>query len=71
MSELDEQVILEKQQIESAPKVPVVHYQPSGNAGRCSFCGQLAADLSYVDSIHGMDRYRGGCCGGTAYRKSE
>lgn len=68
MSELDDQVAQEKAEIENAPKVPLSQFQPTQYAGRCSFCGQPSMNLIYVDSMHGQERFRGDCCGGTAYR---
>lgn len=62
MDDLKKQVEAELREIELAPKVPLSHY--TGNIGRCSFCGKLARDLKFVETIHGIDRYKGECCHG-------
>lgn len=64
MDDLQQQIALEQAQIEIAPKVPVT--QPkSGLQGRCGWCGRLSDDLVYVETVHGVERYKGrACCGG-------
>lgn len=66
--ELEAQIAQEKAELDNAPKVPVSQYQPTVYSGRCSFCGQPAMNLIYVDAMHGTERFRGDCCGGLAYR---
>lgn len=65
MSDLDEQVKQEAKEIENAPKIPLAQLQPrsTGQAGRCSWCGRMAKNLVYVDTVHGQERYKGECCG--------
>lgn len=64
--ELEAQIEQEAKELESAPKVPVHRYQPmtTASAGRCHWCGRFTDDLVYVDTTHGIDRYKGvSCCG--------
>lgn len=64
-SPLEPMVASEAAELESAVKVPIADFQPSstGSFGRCSWCGQYSANLVYVDTIHGIDRYKGKeCC---------
>lgn len=66
MDELEARVAQEAKELESVPKIPVNRYQPhtTGSGGRCHWCGRMAQDLVYVDSLHGVDRYKGvECCG--------
>jgi hypothetical protein len=57
---LEQQILRERAEIENAPVIQVA----SGTHSRCSFCGQLAKDLQYVENVHGIDRYKGECCRG-------
>jgi len=60
MDDLEKQIARERAEIENAPVIPVT----SGHRIRCSFCGQLAKELQYVETVHGIDRYKGECCRG-------
>ena len=60
---IDDQIKLEQMELASATKVPIQQYQ-SGQAQRCGFCGRAANDLVYVETVNGVDRYKGvECCG--------
>jgi hypothetical protein len=59
---LDKQIAAEAAAIENAPAVPVSTM--SGMHGRCSFCGRVSLDLQYVETVHGIARYKGECCHG-------
>lgn len=59
------QIEREREEIENAPAVPLRQLQPR-SAGRCSFCGRPARTLTLVDNMHGMERYKGECCGGNS-----
>jgi hypothetical protein len=65
-NELDAQIKAEAAQIQNAPKIPVRQLQPqtTGLAGRCSWCGRFSTNLQLVDVFHGVERYKGECCGG-------
>jgi hypothetical protein len=53
----------EKAELASLPKIPIAQYQ-SGQSQRCSFCGRASVDLVYVETINGMERFKGkDCCG--------
>lgn len=57
---LEEQIAREARELADADRVPIL----PPPAGRCSWCGQLAQEVEYVDSLHGVERYRGvECCG--------
>lgn len=60
---IDDQIKLEQMELASAPKVPIEQYQ-SGQAQRCGFCGRASNDLVYVETVHNMERYKCGVCGG-------
>jgi hypothetical protein len=63
---LDSQIAAEKAQLDAAPKIPIKNLMPSsGKQGRCSRCGRVSADLVYMDTVHGQERWLGReCCGG-------
>ena len=61
--ELEAQIEKEAKEIDSAPKIPLSKLQPQmGTGGRCSFCGRISSDLVFVETVHGLDRYKGECC---------
>ena len=58
-SALDEQVKREAEEIANAPKVKL-----TGVQGRCHWCGRPSNSLVYIETVHGVDRYKGAeCCG--------
>jgi hypothetical protein len=57
----DAQVKAEADAIASAPVVAI----KTGVHGRCFLCGRIRSDLVYLDTMHGQERFVGGCCGNT------
>lgn len=59
--ELLAQVERERVELAAAPPVP-----SAGLSQRCHWCGQLIPyeSATLVETVHGVDRYRGGCCNG-------
>jgi hypothetical protein len=67
---LEDQIAREKAELENAPKIPLASLLSKGGPkGRCSWCGQFSQDLVYVDTIHGVARFKGSECCGRPYVK--
>jgi hypothetical protein len=66
MTDLAEQIKIEQEELDSLPKIPLSELMPksTGMHGRCSFCGRFRTDLEPFDVFHGVERSKGGCCGG-------
>lgn len=68
-TELEAQIELERLELENAPKIPIAQFQPkeTGTAGRCGWCGRIALHLVFVETVDGVDRFKGECCGQRHY----
>lgn len=66
MSDLEDQVAKEAEELKNAPAIPVRNLQPQGFgvSGRCCLCGRISRNLVFREVIHGQERYVGNeCCG--------
>lgn len=58
--ELDKKIEREAKEIADAPKI-----QPGPAVARCHWCGRMTSDPVLVESVNGIERYKGReCCGG-------
>lgn len=57
------QIASEQAALAQVKYVPLAQLQPDATQ-RCHWCGQLSRTLRYTETVNGVDRHKGECCGG-------